>query len=56
MKRWFCMDCRYEGELDMHGRCGHCDSEAVALIESNNDLTHSVSALRVEAPSAQAYA
>jgi Zn finger protein HypA/HybF involved in hydrogenase expression len=56
MKLWFCMDCRNEVELDKHGRCGHCDSEAVDLIETNNALTHSVSALKVEASSAQACA
>jgi hypothetical protein len=29
MNRWWCMDCRSEVKLGKHGRCGHCDSEAV---------------------------
>jgi hypothetical protein len=28
-KRWWCMDCHTEVELDKHGRCGSCESEAV---------------------------
>jgi hypothetical protein len=29
MNRWWCMDCRSAVELDKHGRCGSCESEAV---------------------------
>jgi hypothetical protein len=29
MNRWWCMDCRSPVELDKHGRCGSCESEAV---------------------------
>jgi Zn finger protein HypA/HybF involved in hydrogenase expression len=33
MNRWWCMDCHSEVKLGKHGRCGHCDSEAVDPIE-----------------------
>jgi hypothetical protein len=26
---WWCMDCRTVVELDVHGRCAICESEAV---------------------------
>jgi len=26
---WWCMDCRTGVELDVHGRCATCESEAV---------------------------
>jgi len=29
MNRWWCMDCRSAVELDTHGRCASCESEAV---------------------------
>jgi hypothetical protein len=29
MNRWWCMDCRSAVDLDKHGRCGSCESEAV---------------------------
>lgn len=29
MFAWHCMDCRVNRELDVHGRCGVCESEAV---------------------------
>jgi len=56
MNRWICMDCRNEVELDGHGRCGHCDSEAVDLVEGDNDITHSFSISKASAPSSQATA
>ena len=43
MNRWFCMDCRSKVEIDRHGRCGTCDSEAVILAEAASDVTRSVS-------------
>jgi|HubBroStandDraft_6_1064221.scaffolds.fasta_scaffold2238987_1 hypothetical protein len=39
MKRWWCMDCRTEVELNKHGRCGCCDSEAVDSSEPKVDVT-----------------
>jgi Zn finger protein HypA/HybF involved in hydrogenase expression len=33
MERWWCMDCKTPVELDTHGRCLVCQSEAVDLIE-----------------------
>lgn len=48
MKRWWCMDCRDAVEMDRHGRCGNCESEAVVLAETENDLNDSVSAGKVE--------
>lgn len=29
MKPWFCLDCRQCVDLDTHGRCSHCGSDAV---------------------------
>jgi|GEM_PF-2593083 len=54
MKRWLCMDCRNAVELDKHGRCGHCDSEAVDLAEPENGLTASVSGGQAVSSSSQA--
>ena len=39
MNRWWCMDCRLEVELDSHGRCGSCESEAVDPLNQQNGLT-----------------
>jgi Zn finger protein HypA/HybF involved in hydrogenase expression len=50
MKRWWCMDCRGEVEMDRHGRCGVCESEAVILAESDSELNGSVPVVKVEAP------
>lgn len=35
MERWWCIDCRAPVELNRHGRCGCCDSEAVDTMERN---------------------
>jgi len=56
MNRWICMDCRNEVELDRHGRCGYCDSEAVDLVEATSELTHSFSMAKTNISSAQAAA
>jgi DNA-directed RNA polymerase subunit RPC12/RpoP len=56
MNRWFCMDCRNAVEIDRHGRCGTCESEAVILAKPKNDLTGSVSVDKMDAPMAQASA
>jgi Zn finger protein HypA/HybF involved in hydrogenase expression len=32
MNRWWCMDCRSAVDLDAHGRCGSCESEAVDIL------------------------
>jgi hypothetical protein len=53
MKRWLCMDCRSKVEIDRHGRCGTCDSEAVILAGSETELSDSVSMGSTEAPLAQ---
>ena len=39
MNRWWCMDCRSAVELDMHGRCESCESEAVDSMERCGSLT-----------------
>jgi hypothetical protein len=39
MNRWWCMDCRLAVELDSHGRCGSCESEAVDPLNQQNGLT-----------------
>jgi hypothetical protein len=28
-EKWFCADCRVPVDLNMYGRCEHCDSDAV---------------------------
>ena len=33
-KKWWCVSCSERVELDIHGRCGICDSDAVAWIGS----------------------
>jgi hypothetical protein len=33
MNRWWCMDCRTVVELNKHGRCARCESEAVDSME-----------------------
>ncbi len=33
LKQWWCADCRTPAELDRHGRCGTCGSDAVASME-----------------------
>jgi Zn finger protein HypA/HybF involved in hydrogenase expression len=48
MKRWYCMDCRTSVELDKHGRCEGCESEAVDLIGSKDELNPSVSGVQAE--------
>ncbi len=30
---WWCIDCRTPVELDRHGRCHNCGSDAVDLME-----------------------
>ena len=56
MKRWVCMDCRKVIELDKHGRCEHCESEAVDLVGEKSDLSGSVSMALVKTSSSQASA
>jgi Zn finger protein HypA/HybF involved in hydrogenase expression len=35
MKRWWCMDCHCGVNLDKHGRCESCESEAVQLCRAD---------------------
>jgi len=53
MKRWWCMDCRNTVELDKHGRCGNCESEAVDFTVPKDELTGSFSTIAVEYVGAQ---
>ena len=48
MNRWHCMDCRSEVDLDRHGRCGCCGSEAVDSMEQRGGLTGVISAAQTE--------
>ena len=43
MDRWYCMDCKSEVELDRHGRCGSCESEAIDSMEPRGGLTGLIS-------------
>jgi hypothetical protein len=36
MNRWWCMDCRSAVDLDRHGRCEGCESEAVDSFNLGN--------------------
>jgi hypothetical protein len=36
--RWWCMDCRAAVQLNRHGRCGTCESEAVDPVNQTNAL------------------
>jgi hypothetical protein len=54
MNRWWCMDCRAAVELNRHGRCGCCESEAVDLMEEKGVLASTVSMPQAEAMSAPA--
>jgi hypothetical protein len=53
MNRWYCMDCKSEVELDKHGRCECCESEAVDSMETRGGLTGLISMGHAETPSAQ---
>ena len=33
-KEWFCVSCLVETDLDIHGRCSSCGSDAVDRVES----------------------
>ena len=48
MKRWWCMGCQAQVRLNKHGRCEVCESEAVDLIETDNELSASVSTADAE--------
>ena len=43
MNRWWCMDCRADVELNKHGRCGCCDSEAVDPVDQRGGMPAQVS-------------
>ena len=43
MNRWYCMDCLAEVELDTHGRCCCCESEAVDSMEPRRGLIPMIS-------------
>ena len=54
MNLWWCMDCRAAVELNRHGRCGCCDSEAVDLMEEKSAVSSTVSMPNAETMSAGA--
>ena len=56
MTRWWCMDCRAPVKLNQQGRCGGCDSEAVAKICSQDDSTSSESDTELDTVAGQANA
>lgn len=37
-ERWYCMDCARVVELDRHGRCERCNSDALAHPEHTQPL------------------
>lgn len=37
-RNWWCADCRVPTDLDRHGRCGTCGSDAVDLMSRPNKL------------------
>jgi hypothetical protein len=46
MNRWWCMDCRSPVELDKHGRCGSCESEAIDPLTRQSGETGAASTAR----------
>jgi hypothetical protein len=48
MKHWWCMECQEKVELNKHGRCEICGSEAIDSMWTECDLTRPVSADRTE--------
>jgi hypothetical protein len=45
MKHWWCAECQAEVGLSKHGRCAICNSEAVDLLATNDELSRPVSAV-----------
>ncbi|MFZ0416236.1 MAG: hypothetical protein WBE20_15150 [Candidatus Acidiferrales bacterium] len=37
-RNWWCADCRVPTDLDRHGRCGTCGSDAVDVMMRPNNL------------------
>lgn len=37
-RNWWCADCRVPTDLDRHGRCGICSSDAVDMMSRPNKL------------------
>jgi ABC-type ATPase with predicted acetyltransferase domain len=56
MERWWCVDCRASVELNMHGRCASCDSEAVDSMERAGLKTASASVILTPVPTIPQYA
>jgi hypothetical protein len=38
MSHWWCMDCLADVDLNKHGRCGCCDSEAVDPVDQRGGV------------------
>ncbi len=56
MKYWWCMECQTEVQLDKHGRCETCESEAVDLLPKEGESANTISTAAMEADSRQARA
>jgi Zn finger protein HypA/HybF involved in hydrogenase expression len=52
---WWCMDCLAEVELDTHGRCGSCESEAVDSVDERAGLIRPVSLVQTNATNVYSY-
>jgi hypothetical protein len=46
-RNWWCADCRVPTDLDRHGRCGTCGSDAVDMASRPNQLA-TVTAMQPE--------
>ena len=55
MKRWWCMECQVEVELNKHGRCEICESEGVDLL-IEGELSPALSATATDTASVSACA
>jgi rRNA maturation endonuclease Nob1 len=51
MKRWFCMGCQKVVKLDKHGRCEICESEAVDLLFTEEQVNSPVSVVNNDSES-----
>ena len=51
MNGWWCMDCRSAVDLDRHGRCGSCESEAIDTHNAHSNQSAPTLAVDVDVTS-----
>jgi hypothetical protein len=53
MKLWWCVECQAKVGLGRHGQCEVCESQAVDLISSDGELSHSAAKGHKQSDAAQ---